>query len=87
MSTVTASELQKNFGKYQAEAQREVPNDEMRVILVAEQQGSDPAVLSEQVNATMTWALEQASNQVDEDDLGDFGGLGDLGEDDPDEDV
>jgi len=44
----------------QAETQREVPNDEMRVTLVAEQQGSDPATLSQRVNDDMAWALEQA---------------------------
>lgn len=44
----------------QAEAQREVPNDEMRVTLVAEQQGSDPATLSQRVNDDMTWALGRA---------------------------
>ena len=44
----------------QAETQREVPNDEMRVTLVAEQQGSNPATLSQRVNDDMTWALEQA---------------------------
>ncbi|MCS3903453.1 putative secreted protein [Methylohalomonas lacus] len=44
----------------QAEAQREVPNDEMSVLLVAEHQGSEPSVLAERVNADMDWALKQA---------------------------
>ncbi len=46
----------------QAEAQREVPNDEMRVLLAAEHQGNEPAKLSEQVNWDMAWALEQAGH-------------------------
>lgn len=41
----------------QAEAQGEAPNDEMTVVLSAEQQGSDAAALAERVNENMTWAL------------------------------
>lgn len=43
----------------QAEAQREVPNDEMSVMLVAEHQGSEPSVLAERVNEDMDWALKR----------------------------
>ncbi len=44
----------------QAEAQREVPNDEMQVLLAAEHQGDDPAALAERVNQDMAWALDRA---------------------------
>lgn len=44
----------------QAEAEREVPNDEMTVKLAAEHQGSDPSALAERVNKDMAWALELA---------------------------
>lgn len=47
----------------QAEAQREVPNDEMTVMLTAQAQGSDPAALAEKVNREMAWALELAAKE------------------------
>lgn len=51
----------------QAEAQRDVPNDEMTVLLVAEHQGAETAVLAERVNSDMAWALELANKQTDVD--------------------
>lgn len=44
----------------QAEAQREVPNDEMTVLVAAEHQGADPSALAERVNQDMAWALDLA---------------------------
>lgn len=48
----------------QADAQRDVPNDEMTVLLVAEQQGADASVLAERVNRDMAWALERAGEEA-----------------------
>ena len=47
----------------QAEAQREVPNDEMTVMMAAEVQGSNPSELAERVNKDMAWALDLAKKQ------------------------
>ena len=47
----------------QAQAEREVPNDEMQVLLVTEHQGKQPAAIADQVNADMDWALKR-SKQV-----------------------
>lgn len=47
----------------QAEARREVPNDEMTVLLTAEHQGSDPSELAERVNQDMAWALDLAKKE------------------------
>lgn len=44
----------------QAEVEREVPNDEMTVILAVEHQGATPSDLADRVNKDMAWALEQA---------------------------
>lgn len=43
-----------------ATAEREVPNDELVVILRAEHQGREPAEVAARVNQDMAWALEQA---------------------------
>lgn len=43
----------------QAQAEAEVDNDEMRVILAAEHQNRNPAVLSDSINRDMQWALTQ----------------------------
>lgn len=40
-----------------AQAERQIPNDEMRVVLVTEHQGRDPAELAQRVNRDMAWAL------------------------------
>lgn len=43
----------------QAQAEAEVDNDEMRVILAVENQNRNPAVLSDSINRDMQWALSQ----------------------------
>lgn len=43
----------------QAEAQREIPNDEMTVIMAVEHQGESPPSLADRVNKDMAWTLEQ----------------------------
>jgi predicted secreted protein len=48
-----------------AQAERQIPNDEMRVILVTEHQGKSPADLAGRVNSDMAWALELAKGAKD----------------------
>ena len=47
-----------NTVNLQAQAEREIPNDQMIVLLATEYEGSDTASLAENVNADMQWALE-----------------------------
>jgi len=42
-----------------ADAEVEVPNDLMTAKLVVQAEGNDAAVLAEQINSTMVWAVEQ----------------------------
>lgn len=42
----------------QAQAERDIPNDEMRVVLVSEHSGKQPKSISDKVNADMAWALK-----------------------------
>lgn len=46
-----------------ATVERDVPNDEMIVILRAEHQGREPAAVAERVNQDMAWALETAKRE------------------------
>lgn len=48
-----------------AQAERQIPNDEMRVVLVTEHQGKSPADLAERVNRDMSWALDLAKGAKD----------------------
>ena len=48
-----------------AQAEREIPNDEMRVVLEASSQGKQPAAVADKVNTDMAWALEQAKKYKD----------------------
>lgn len=59
LARVVAEEPMYNVVRLEARAEREIPNDEMTVLLVAENDGPEPAKLSERVNETMRWALEQ----------------------------
>ncbi|NRA01719.1 MAG: SIMPL domain-containing protein [Myxococcales bacterium] len=43
-----------------AAAEREVPNDLMRVTLAVESENRDPARLAQQINTSMQWAVERA---------------------------
>lgn len=45
-----------------AEARRQVANDEMVVVMAAEQSGLSPAELADGINVNMKWALEQAQS-------------------------
>ena len=46
-----------NVVNLQAEAEREIPNDQMTVILVTEHEGNDPAKLAAIINQDMKWGL------------------------------
>ena len=48
-----------------AQAEREVPNDEMRVVLEASSQGRQSDAVADKVNTDMSWALEQAKKYTD----------------------
>lgn len=59
--TSVAAENEQLFDVFsiQAQAQAEVDNDEMQVILAVEHQNRNPAVLSDTINRDMQWALNQ----------------------------
>ncbi|MCH8263141.1 MAG: hypothetical protein IIA77_08890 [Proteobacteria bacterium] len=42
----------------QAQAEREISNDQMIVLLATEHEGSDAASLAAKINSDMQWALE-----------------------------
>ena len=47
-----------NTVNLQAQAEREVPNDQMIVLLASEHEGSDTTGLAAKINSDMQWALE-----------------------------
>jgi predicted secreted protein len=47
-----------NVINLQAEAEREIPNDQMTVILATEHEGSNAASISQDINKDMQWALD-----------------------------
>ena len=47
-----------NTVNLQAQAEREIPNDQMIVLLATEHEGSDTASLAAKINSDMQWALE-----------------------------
>jgi len=48
-----------NTVNLQAQAEREIPNGQMIVLLATEHEGSDTASLAAKINSDMQWALEQ----------------------------
>ena len=48
-----------NLVNLQAQANMEIPNDEIQVILAVEKEGSDAASIAKEINKTMKWALSQ----------------------------
>jgi len=60
ISPVTAHDNESLFNQVnlQAQAEREVPNDQMIVLLATEHEGSDTAGLAAKVNSDMQWALD-----------------------------
>jgi predicted secreted protein len=47
-----------NVINLQSQAEREIPNDQMIVILATEHEGSDAARISQEINRDMQWALD-----------------------------
>lgn len=47
-----------NVVHLQAQSEREIPNDEMLVVLAVEQEGSDASRIAADINKDMQWALE-----------------------------
>lgn len=56
-SAVFAEELNYNLVSLSAQAEREVPNDLMRVVLAVEHQDDKPSEVANKVNGDMRWAL------------------------------
>lgn len=54
-----------NVVRLDAQVEREIPNDEMAVLLVAEDEGADTAKLAEKINEAMSWALDVAQRGKD----------------------
>ena len=51
-----------NVVNLQAESEREIPNDQMIVLLATEHEGSNAASISQLINGDMQWALEIIKN-------------------------
>lgn len=51
--------------EFHTQAVREVENDVTRVVLAVEKEDTDPARLAEEINRTMTWALQQARAEAE----------------------
>lgn len=47
-----------NVVNLQAQAEREIPNDQMIVVLATEHEGNDAGKISKQINQDMQWALD-----------------------------
>jgi predicted secreted protein len=62
---VAADEKEVLFNRVylEVQAQRNIPNDEMQVILVTEHQGRSPQEIAGRVNVDMAWALDHAKRQ------------------------
>jgi len=58
ISTFADDETLFNTVHLQAQVEREVPNDQMIVLLASEHEGSDTAGLSAMINSDMQWAFE-----------------------------
>ena len=56
--TLAADETLFNTVNLQAAAEREIPNDEMIVLLATEHEGSETSSLASKINSDMQWALE-----------------------------
>ncbi|NKB38506.1 MAG: DUF541 domain-containing protein [Gammaproteobacteria bacterium] len=66
-SPLSAHEAETLFNQVnmQAQVERDVPNDEMQVMLVSERQGKNATSLSRDVNAEVKWALNLAKRNKD----------------------
>ncbi|MEM7027423.1 MAG: SIMPL domain-containing protein [Pseudomonadota bacterium] len=57
IATAHESETLFNRVNLQAQANMEIPNDEIQVILAVEKEGNDAASIANEINKTMEWAL------------------------------
>ena len=62
--SANAHDQERLFNEVQlyATVERDIPNEELKVFLVAEHQGSDPSEIARRVNRDMDWALGKARN-------------------------
>jgi predicted secreted protein len=60
-SVIADDEVIFNKVNLQAQAERDIPNDLMTVILTVEHQGKKPSDLAEKVNIDMQWAIERTN--------------------------
>jgi predicted secreted protein len=63
MAIADDSETLFNVVRLQAQAEREIPNDQMTVTLVTEHEGTDTAQLAALINTEMEWALGVAKRE------------------------
>ena len=54
-----------NQVRLEAQAEREVENDQLQVTLAVEEQGTEPGKLAGRVNESMEWALDRVKKQSD----------------------
>ena len=65
LSTAGAADTLFNQVHLEVEAAREIPNDELTLLLIAEAEGEDPARIAARVNRDMQWALDHAGQYND----------------------
>lgn len=65
LSTARAEDTLFNQVHLQVEAAREIPNDELTLLLMAEAEGEDPARIAARLNRDMQWALDRAGQYND----------------------
>lgn len=65
LSTARAEDTLFNQVHLQVEAAREIPNDELTLLLMAEAEGEDPASIAARLNRDMQWALDHAGQHND----------------------
>ena len=65
LSTAKAEDTLFNQVHLQVEAAREIPNDELTLLLMAEAEGEDPARIAARLNRDMQWALDRAGQHND----------------------
>ncbi len=50
----------------QAQAEKDIPNDQLTVIMAVEKEGKDAAIIADEINQAMQWALKRANkNQIE----------------------
>jgi predicted secreted protein len=67
MSSVVAHENDPLFNQVnlQAQSEREIPNDQLTVLLAVEEEGKEAARIANKINKDMEWALSKTKTQKD----------------------